>query len=87
MKNTDSAICVICGKPYRPCLSCKKLKEIRPWRSITDTACCYKNFLTVSEFNNQNITKEEAKQRLESLSFDQDNLRESVRNKVAEIMS
>lgn len=87
MNNSDLAVCTVCGKTYKTCLSCKNLDVTKPWRSITDTVDCYKIFLIISQYNNGYITKDEAKQQLGAISFNKKDLKESVQNKITEIMS
>lgn len=87
MSKTDMAVCTICGRNYKTCLSCKNLNITKPWRSITDTVECYKIFLAVSQYNNGYISKDEAKRQLEEISFNIEDLKESVQAKIAEIMS
>lgn len=87
MSNQEMATCVICGKQYKACLSCKDQIRLKPWRSITDTIDCYKIFLAITQYNNGYISKDEAKKQLEAIKFDEKDLSESVRNIVKEIMS
>lgn len=87
MGKTMKATCVICGRQYDVCLSCKDQNKIKPWRSITDSVNCYKVFLVLTQLNNGYISKEEAKSQLEQITFNKNSLREDVRNKVDEIMS
>lgn len=87
MSNQEKATCVVCGKQYKVCLSCKDQIRLKPWRSITDTIDCYKIFLAITQYNNGYISKDEAKKQLESIKFDEKDLSESTRNKVKEIMS
>lgn len=87
MSKTMKAVCAICGREYDVCLSCRDQNKIKPWRSITDTVVCYKVFLVLTQLNNGYISKEEAKSQLEQITFNKNDLREDVRNKVDEIMS
>lgn len=87
MGKSIKAVCAICGREYDVCLSCKDQNKIKPWRSITDSVDCYKVFLVITQLNNGYISKEEAKSQLEQITFNKNNLREDVRNKVDEIMS
>lgn len=87
MGNPGTAACVICGNQYKVCLSCKEQIRPRPWKSITDTIDCYKIFLAITQYNNGYTSKEEAREQLESIKYDEDHLLESVRKKIKEIMS
>lgn len=83
----DMATCIVCGKTYKTCLSCRHLDIIKPWRSITDNVTCYKIFLVVSQYNSGHITKEEAKRQLHELKFDVKELKPSIQKSITEIMS
>lgn len=87
MAKMNKATCVICGKNYDVCLSCKDQARIKPWRSIADSADCYKIFLVLTQYNNGYISKDEAKKQLGEIQYSIDTLKEDVRVKVIEIMS
>lgn len=84
--NNNTATCAVCGKSYKPCLSCRSQNRISYWRNIADSITCYKIFLAVSQYNNGYLSKEEAREQLERVTFDKDELKESVRRQVTEIM-
>ena len=83
---SDLATCVVCGKKYKACLSCKEQLKIRPWQHITDTAECYKIFLALSQYNNGYITKDEAKQELLQIKYDKSELYENIQKSIDKIM-
>lgn len=87
MSNSDMSTCVICGKKYKTCLSCKDMVTIKPWRSITDEIGCYKIFLVLSQYNNGYIDKEKAKSQLEQIKYNEKDLKESVLKTINEIKS
>ncbi len=87
MNNSDMATCIICGKQYKTCLSCKDQDVIKPWRNITDSVEHYKIFLVISQYNNGYIKKDVAKKQLESIKYNKNDLRISVQDKIEEIMS
>lgn len=87
MNNSDMATCIICGKNYKACLSCKDQDVIKPWRNITDSVEHYKIFLVISQYNNGYLKKDEAKKQLENINFNEKELKESVQDKIKEIMS
>lgn len=87
MGNQETAVCIVCGKRYQACLSCKDRIRQKPWKSITDTIDCYKIFLAITQYNNGYTTKEETIKHLEAIHYDEENLSESVRNRIKEIMS
>lgn len=86
MGKITKATCVVCGKEYDVCLSCKDQNKIKPWRSIADSAECYKIFLVLTQYNNGYVTKEEAKKQLETITFNKKDFKESVQEKINEIM-
>lgn len=81
----DTAVCVVCGKHYKTCLSCRNQK-LKPWRNIADSINCYKIFLTLSQYNNHHISKDEAKRQLETISYNKNELKESVRDEITKII-
>lgn len=86
MANTK-AKCIVCGKEYNVCLSCKEVKTLSPWKEICDTSECYKVFMIASEFNNKLITKDDAKRKLSKVDYNKDELLGNIRNVVDEIIS
>ena len=87
MNNSDMATCIICGKKYKACLSCKDQDVIKPWRNITDSVEHYKIFLVISQYNHGYLKKDEAKKQLENIKFNTEELKVSVQDKIKEIMS
>ena len=87
MNSSDMSTCIICGKKYETCLSCKDLDVIKPWRSVTDCVEHYKIFLIISQYNNGYIKKDEAKKQLEDIKYNIDELKASIQDKIKEIMS
>ena len=61
--NTINNHCLICGKGYYVCHSCREVRTFSPWRSITDTANCFKIYRVLSDYNGKCITKEQASRR------------------------
>lgn len=87
MNNSDMATCIVCGKNYKACLSCRDLDVIKPWRNIADTVTCYKVFLILSQYNNKHISKEEAQKQLSDIHYNMAELKKSAQDKITEIMS
>ena len=87
MGNKDMSTCIVCGKKYKTCLSCRNEVALKPWRSVADKIECYEIFLILSQYNNGYLNKDEAKKRLERIKYDEKDLRQSVRNIIREIMS
>ena len=57
-----------------------------PWRTITDSIEHYKIFLTLSDYNNEKITKEIAKEQLGRINYVFKDLKENIRSTISEIM-
>lgn len=87
MENSNMATCIICGKKYKTCLSCRDLDVIKPWRNIVDDVTCYKIFLVLSQYNNKAINKEDAQKQLSNINYNIADFRQSVQDKITEILS
>lgn len=60
----NNRICLTCGKPYEYCGSCPSSLNLPVWKNIFDTENCKTVFETVSDYAQNEITKELAKVRL-----------------------
>lgn len=78
--------CSICGKKYHVCATCKSTKTLTPWKAITDTTDCYKIFTVVKQYTNKSITKNQAKEILETIKMPKE-LLPHIKVVVDEIMS
>lgn len=87
MSKSNKATCIVCGKEYDVCLSCKDQNKIKPWRNITDNVNCYKIFLALTQYNNEYISKDEAKKQLDGIVYNKAELKESVQAKIDEIIN
>ncbi|MDE6950607.1 MAG: hypothetical protein K2P64_06810 [Lachnospiraceae bacterium] len=47
MDHNINAHCSICNKGYHICGTCKKEKNFKPWRRVTDTAEHYKIYMAI----------------------------------------
>lgn len=59
--------CKLCGKDYPACSYCERQNEFLAWRSV---GCCHEHFIgyvTLVNYINKEITKDEAKQELLNL--------------------
>lgn len=65
MVEQNNATCAVCGKEYHVCQSCRNQLSFVPWRTITDTANCYKIHIILNDYTNKRITKHKAKEQLE----------------------
>lgn len=83
--STTRSKCIVCGKEYDVCLSCKNVKSYRPWRTVCDSIDHYKIHLVLSDHTNGFITSEEAKEQLSSIKFDADELLPALKEHIDEI--
>lgn len=81
-----NAECVICGKKYHCCLSCKEQKTFKPWRTIADKISCYQLFILLSDYNNEKISKEDAKEQLQRIEYDFDELKDETKAQIKYIL-
>lgn len=86
MAEKMNARCSICGKGYHVCSTCKSTKTLTPWKTIADTVDCYKIFITTKQYVDKVITKEKAKEILESIIMPKE-LLPHIKVVVDEIMS
>lgn len=87
MAEKNNAICTICGKGYRRCLSCKSQMQAAPWKIYADTPEHYKIFQVVQGFDTGVYSKEEAKERLQNIDLsDLDELRDHIKRIIKDIM-
>lgn len=81
----NNRICLACGKAYEYCGSCPSSLNLPVWKNIFDTENCKTVFETVSDYAQNAITKESAKNKLSkcntSISF-----KEQIQNYVDEIL-
>lgn len=86
MSEILNATCAICGTKYHACNTCKSIKTFKPWRTITDTINCYEIYMAIHDYNNQKISKEDAKTELEKCTIP-DKLQPHIKAAIEEIMS
>lgn len=84
--NEEYSKCVICGKEYHSCLSCKEQKELKPWKLVTDSIEHYKIFLVLKDYSNEKITKEDAKEKLSNINYNIKELKKNVREDILKIL-
>lgn len=87
MANKVNATCSICGKGYYKCLSCQAELKATPWKQYTDTSEHYKIFQVIRGYNTGVYTKEQAKEKLQTIDLsDLNELRENIREIINGIM-
>lgn len=60
----NNRICLTCGKAYEYCGSCPSSLNLPVWKNLFDTENCKNVFETASDYAQQVITKESAKEKL-----------------------
>lgn len=80
-----NATCSICGSKYHVCNTCKSVKTLKPWRTITDTIDCYKIYMIIHDYTNKVITKEKACEMLNHCSIPS-NLQTHIQKTIDEII-
>ena len=87
MTQKNNATCLICGKEYYVCLSCRDSMKISPWKTYTDTSEHYKVFQIVKGFHNGVYNKEEAKSKLNNVDLsDLNNYRQKIKDVIKDIL-
>lgn len=87
MAKKVNANCSICGKPYHQCLSCREEVRTKPWKAYTDTVECYKVFQIIHGYSTKVYTKEEAKEKLQSIDLSSlGDLRDNIQDVIDDIM-
>ena len=61
--------CIICGTAYHACDSCREITTYTPWRMLCDTFDHYQVYLTIREWQEGWLTKNEAKKKLKVLGI------------------
>lgn len=63
----DTHHCIICGKGYIFCDSCRKVRGYTPWKTIVDSPECYQLHLLIAACEKESATEEDF-QNLERLA-------------------
>ena len=84
----NNRICIACGKEYEYCGFCPKSLNLPVWKNIFDTENCKNIFEIASDYAQNMITKERAKERLLCCDLSNiDSFKEKVRDYSYEIMA
>lgn len=79
--------CAVCGKEYKVCPTCAKIKSFTSWRTITDTINCYRIYMALSDYTNKYSTKAETKKILSECDLsDLEKFNENIKTSIKEIM-
>lgn len=88
MGSQNNAICDVCGKPYKLCLSCKDHLALQPWKVHTDTAEHYKVYQVLLGFNTGVYDIAEAKAKLQTIDLsDKDTYLTEIKEVIERIMT
>lgn len=83
----NNAKCVICGKGYHLCMSCKDKMKAEPWRTHTDTPEHFKIFAVINGYNSKIYTKDEARTKLANVDLsDMNTYRSEIINIINDIL-
>ena len=87
MSEKNNAICSICGKPYRLCISCKDMINLNPWKMHTDTSAHYTIYQILHGYSINVYSKDEAKAKLKKVDLsDFNSLRDNIKTLINKIM-
>lgn len=86
MSKELNATCSICGERYHVCNTCKSIKTLKPWRTITDTIDCYKIYMIIHDYKNGVLTKENARKKLDECALP-NKIQKHIKAAIDEIMS
>lgn len=79
--------CVVCGKGYHLCMSCRDKIAMTPWKVLTDTSEHYKVYQVVNGYRSGIYTKEIAKNALSNIDIsDKDVYLDCVKKVLDEIL-
>lgn len=65
----DEKVCVICGTHYSYCPNCVDYKDDPRWKFLFHDKNCHDIFTVLNDFGAQDITKEQAANRLKKLDL------------------
>lgn len=87
MDKNNNVKCVVCGKGYHLCMSCRDKIAMKPWKVLTDTPEHYKVYQVVNGYRAGIYTKDEAKIALENINIkDKNTYLDSVKKILDEIL-
>ena len=87
MAENNNATCIICGKSYHKCLSCRNAMKLQPWKMYTDSAEHYKVFQAVRGYNTNVYTKDEFRSKLKNIDLsDLENYKENIKTLIKNVL-
>ena len=69
MMRTNNKTCIVCGEVYTYCPNCAQFAHLPKWKNIFHNENCKKLFETVSDFKQNEITIDEAKEKIKKILF------------------
>ncbi len=87
MSKKNTKTCIVCGKTYEFCNSCKQYDMLPRWMNIVHNENCKKLLYIASDYNNGKIDKEQAMNAFKDcdLSYKND-LHKSILNAINAVM-
>lgn len=83
----NNRVCLTCGKAYEYCSSCASAKNLPVWKNLFDEELCKVAFTCVSDYKQNVITKERAKERLNGYDLsDVSSMKDSIKEVINEIL-
>ena len=79
--------CVVCGKEFKPCLTCEKFKNhFIGWRLLTEKEDHFKIYMIVKDYLAGRADREESLAMLEKVDLsDMDTFKDSIKEVIAKI--
>lgn len=87
MMRTNNKTCIVCGEVYTYCPNCAQFAHLPKWKNIFHNENCKKLFETVSDFKQNEITIDEAKEKIKDVDLSYiDKVKKSISEGVDIIM-
>lgn len=77
--------CNCCGREYYYCPHCREDENKPTWMMAWDTQECREVFITLSDYNSKNISKEQAKERISKVLTHTIVFKEKVQQQIDEL--
>lgn len=86
MTKKDNKTCLICGKKYSYCGTCREFAHLPSWKELVDTENCYNLFEILSAVSVGTITKEQGKAKLAECDLNQEFTKE-IKKQIEDIQN
>lgn len=77
--------CNCCGREYYYCPHCREDENKPTWMMAWDTQECREVFITLSDYNSKNISKEQAKERISKVLTHTIVFKEKIQQQIDEL--